>query len=279
MEESENATVKWFKDDEPLEQSPRINTSIEDGVCSLKIHKVTMDDEADYTCEITNEYGTATMTTELIVEKCVSMPIFKEPLTSQQVAEQSIVRFDVRVFGYPQPVVEWFKDGKQLQDMGRIIIIDDVDDKEPELFSLVIEDCVLDDEGEYKCIAMNEAGKSTSTCTLSVLPLAGSPTIIESDETPVEIMEGQDLTLKVEISGAQTPEVEWFKDDKPITKKDTYTVDDSGNEHFLTVSEATPEDEGVYKCVSKSKDEIITRSFRVSVEGKKLNCFVKDVFC
>lgn len=280
-QEAENSTVTWFKEDKQLEENPRISTTVEDGVCSLKIKKVTLDDEADYTCEITTDLGTATMTTELIVEECVSMPIFKEQLTTQQVNEQSIVHFNVRVAGYPQPVIEWFKDGQQLEDIGRVIIIDDVDDKEPELFSLVVEDCKLDDAGEYTCIAMNEAGKSTSTCILSVLPLAGSPTITESEETPVEIMEGQDLTLKVEISGAPTPDVEWYKDDKCITKKETYTIDDSGNEHFLTISEATPDDEGVYKCVSKSKDEIITRSFKVYVEGKQREyiCIIIILMC
>jgi hypothetical protein len=264
---AKDAIISWFKDDEPLEEIPRITTSYDEGTCLLRIEKVTLDDEADYKCEIETDSGMTSMTTELIVEECVSMPIFKEPMCSQQVVEQSIARFDVRVSGYPLPVVEWFKNGKQLDDMGRVIIIDDVDDKEPELFSLVIEDCKPEDAGEYKCIAMNEAGKFDSTCVLTVIPLEERPSVTDFEETPVDIIEGQDLTLKVEITGTPRPEIEWYKDDKPITDKDLCKIHESGDEYFLTINEATPSDEGVYKCLSKTDDETIARSFKVAVEG------------
>lgn len=285
---AEDATITWFKDDEPLEESPRFTTDFDEGLCLLRIERVSLEDEADYKCQIENESGITSMTTELIVEESVSMPIIKEPLSSFQVIERSIARFDVRVAGYPIPVVEWFKDGQQLEDMGRVIIIDDVDDKEPELFSLVIEDCKPEDTGEYKCIAMNEAGKADSACVLTISPLEERPGLTDIDETsvdidetsvdivetpvdivetPVDIAEGQDLTLKVEITGSPRPEIEWYKDDKPIADVEPYKIEQKEDEYFLTITEATPNDEGVYKCISKTDDETIARSFRVAVEG------------
>lgn len=264
---AEGATITWFKDDEPLEESPRITTDFDEGLCLLRIERVSLDDEADYKCKIENESGITSMTTELIVEESVSMPIFKQPLSSFQVTERSIARFDVRVAGYPLPVVEWFKDGQQLEDMGRVIIIDEVDDKEPELFSLVIEDCKPEDAGEYKCIAMNEAGKADSSSVLTISPLEERPSLSDIEETPVDIAEGQDLTLKVEITGTPRPDIEWYKDDKPIEDEEPYKIEEKGDEYFLTITEATPNDEGVYKFISKTDDETIARSFRVSVEG------------
>jgi len=79
-----------------------------------------------------------------------------------------IVRLDVRVVGKPEPVVEWFKNGKQVEDEGRFIIIDEVEDQDKELFSLLIERCKLEDDAVYMVVAMSEAGKDTSSCHLCV---------------------------------------------------------------------------------------------------------------
>lgn len=79
-----------------------------------------------------------------------------------------IVKFDVRVIGKPEPMVEWFKDGKQIEDEGRFVVIDEVEEQDKELFSLLIERCKLEDDAEYMVVAMNEAGKDTSTCHLCV---------------------------------------------------------------------------------------------------------------
>lgn len=81
-----------------------------------------------------------------------------------------VAKFDIRVVGKPEPVVEWFKNGKQIEDQGRFVIIDEVDEQDKELFSLVIEQCKPDDDSEYMVVAMNEAGKDTSTCHLFVTP-------------------------------------------------------------------------------------------------------------
>ena len=50
------------------------------------------------------------------------------------------------------------------------MIIDEVDDTDVELFSMAIEDCKVTDTGEYKCVAMNEAGKAESVGELTVFP-------------------------------------------------------------------------------------------------------------
>lgn len=51
-----------------------------------------------------------------------------------------------------------------------MVIIDEVDDKDVELFSLAIEDCKITDTGEFKCVAMNEAGKAETVGELTVFP-------------------------------------------------------------------------------------------------------------
>lgn len=97
-----------------------------------------------------------------------------------------IAKFDIRVVGKPEPVVEWFKNGKQIEDQGRFIIIDEVDEQDKELFSLVIEQCEPDDDNEYMVVAMNEAGKDTSTCHLFVSPKTVTEELEKVEESVLE---------------------------------------------------------------------------------------------
>lgn len=162
------ADVSWYIDDQPLKEDDRITIENEGDVFAVVISPTELDDEAEYKCVAQNEFGKVACQSELIVEEGVTMPLIKEPLKNMEGNEGDVVRFDVRIAGDPEPVVEWFKDGHQLEDKGRVVIIDDVDDNDKELFSLVIEDCRVVDSGSYKVVAMSEAGTANCTCELAV---------------------------------------------------------------------------------------------------------------
>lgn len=162
------AEVSWFKDDEPLEEDDRITIENEGDASAVVISCTELDDEGDYKCVVQNEFGRAMCQTELIVEEGVSMPLIKESLKNLEANEGDVVKFEVRITGNPEPVVEWFKNGSQLQDEGRVIIVDDADDNDEELFCLVIEDCEVGDSGTYKVVAMSEAGTANCECSLNV---------------------------------------------------------------------------------------------------------------
>lgn len=162
------ADVSWYRDNEPLEEEDRITIENEGGVYAVVISCTELDDEGEYKCVARNKFGKAVSQTELIVEEGVTMPMIKEPLNNLEANEGDVVKFEVRIAGNPEPVVEWFKDGSQLEDEGRVIIIDEADDNDKELFCLVIEDCQVVDSGTYKVVAMSEAGTTNSQCDLIV---------------------------------------------------------------------------------------------------------------
>lgn len=52
--EGPGVTVTWFKNEEPLEKNPRINTSVNCGLYTLTITEVTRKDKGVYTAEVKN---------------------------------------------------------------------------------------------------------------------------------------------------------------------------------------------------------------------------------
>ena len=60
--------VAWVKDDRPLRTGERIHAEKMGDLHSLKISEVDIEDEGTYTCQATNEAGTAMTTADLSVE-------------------------------------------------------------------------------------------------------------------------------------------------------------------------------------------------------------------
>lgn len=186
--------VLWFLEDEVLEENDRVTFENDGDVYAVVISPSEVDDEAEYKCVAQNEFGKVSCKTELIVEEGVTMPLIKEPLKNLDVNVGDVVRFDVRIAGNPEPVVEWFRDGKLLEDEGRVVIIDDVDDSDKELFSLVIEGCELEDCGVYKVVAMSEAGTTDCQCDLVVTRATVPPEFKDEMEEVFKLVLSFDIT-------------------------------------------------------------------------------------
>lgn len=258
-----DAQVRWYHDNDLITEDERISSSFDGTVCILTIQDSTLEDEGDYLCQIENDQGVVSTSAEVLIEEGMALPIFKEKLQNLNVIEGENACFDIRVVGNPEPVVEWFKDGVQLEDEGRVMIIDDVDDSEPDLFSLVIENCKPSDAGQYTCLAMNEAGKDSCTADLSFTPKSESLKTPDVAEIPLEFLEGQDVTLKALMS-ADHPKVSWLKDDEPITLSNHYNIGAKEGVHTLTIKDASPDDSGIYTCETTDDS---TSTFNVTIKG------------
>lgn len=258
-----DAQVKWFHNDIVVTQDERISVSFNGTICTLFIEKSVLDDEGKYMCEIRNDQGMVSSTGEVIVEEGMSLPIFQQKMQNLNVIEGENACFDVRVTGNPEPVVEWVKDGFQLEDEGRVMIIDDVDENEPELFSLVIENCQHSDTGQYQCLAMNEAGKAECLAQLLVFPVSDSIRAPDSSDIPLIFSEGQDVTLKALM--IKDSVATWGKDDEPINQSSHFEVGSAEGVHTLTIRGVTSDDTGIYKCET---DANTTSIFNVTIKGK-----------
>ena len=126
-----------------------------------------------------------------------------------------------------------------------------------------------EDEGEYRCVAENEAGKCESVGKLSVTEKNYPPEFTnEGQDEPHFVKKGGELKLSVALKGNPFPEVKWFKDDKPLSNDNHYKISEQESERSLCVPDATLDDRGVYKCEATSKMGKVTRKFQVNIEGK-----------
>ena len=164
--------------------------------------------------------------------------------------------------------MNWYKGDKLLTDEGRYVI---VDQDEEQIFTLAIEDVIPEDEGEYRCVAENEAGKSESLAKLFVRDHEYPPEFTnEGQDEPYYAKKGDDLRLDVTLKGKPSPEVKWFLDDKPLRNNIHYDIGEDDNEHSLCIRSVTLDDKGVYKCEATSKLGKVTRKFQVNIQGEKV---------
>ena len=174
-----------------------------------------------------------------------------------------------------EPEVSWYKGDTVLVDEGRYVIVDQHDEQ---IFTLAIEDVLPEDEGEYRCVAENEAGKSESVAKVFVTEREYPPEFTnEGQDEPYFVKRGDDAKLSVTLKGNPLPDVQWFVDDKPLKSNFHYEITEDGHERSLCLREVTLDDRGVYKCEATSTLGKVTRKFQINIEGKVwvnlLSCF------
>ena len=264
-------TIEWFKDSKTLKTSKRVKHDFDGEVASLTFTEADLDDEGDYKCVAQNELGSASCTAELLVNEPASKPEFTEVMKDIEVAEDEEGRFDVRVSGSPSPTVQWFKGTTKIEDAGKFLLIDDEGD---DLFSLVIDQVASDDVGTYTCKANNEAGEVSCKAELKLQEEMAAPEFADEGETgPITAVEGGEVTLNVTVKGQPRPDVEWFKDEKPLRKTSRVDIKSRGDRFSVVLMNVTPDDSGLYKCVASSKAGSVTRRFEVNIEGIFVRCF------
>ena len=60
--------VQWFKDNVAVDDVPHFVTSCDDGVCTLRMHKITLEDQGLYTCRASNTLGVAETSVSVSVQ-------------------------------------------------------------------------------------------------------------------------------------------------------------------------------------------------------------------
>ncbi|XP_064466557.1 myosin light chain kinase, smooth muscle-like [Ornithodoros turicata] len=108
---------------------------------------------------------------------------------------------------------------------------------------------------QFECFS---AGKPSSP---EVVPTGkelqqGQPPEVTKQPTSVTVRPGERATLQATVVGTPKPDVQWYKDGRPITRGDVVPVTETAPDGTITtklvVERATLEDAGTYWCVAKN---------------------------
>lgn len=203
-------TLQWYRDGKPIAGATN---------AVLALANVQPADTGRYAVEIINAAGGAVSEpATLLVWVPPTFRVF--PVGQQRVAGTAIelkVEFD----GYPQPTIQWLKDGKPLPDATNAV--------------LRIDRAGPGDAGVYRVEISNVAGNAISEpAELLVL----EPPLVTSTPSSQTVASGAGVTLTFALAGTPPLTVAWFKDDAPI-------ADTAGP--VLTLSSVQPAQSGRYR--------------------------------
>lgn len=260
-------SVTWYREDFPITSSPDLKIYTFSTKSILVLRQVFMEDSGVFSVIAENRGGTAKCSANLVVQERrrsarggLIPPSFVTTIQSTSANVGQLVRFDARINGTKPIDVMWLKNGKKITSDIRYKTLE-----EDEVYTLIILEIVPEDTGKYECVAMNNAGEARceAECTV-VQPKTASqpakpttpgsekaPTVVEplKDQT---IREGQAVAFRCKISGKPAPTVKWQKGDKVIKPSKYFQMTKDGDYYTLRISEAFPEDEGVYKCLAEN---------------------------
>ncbi|ERE72247.1 hemicentin-1-like protein [Cricetulus griseus] len=199
-------SITWFKSGRPVLIDGAQQPSNPDG--TLSIEQAVVSDAGVYTCVATN------------------------------IAGRDEAELTLHVQGTPKPTIKWLHNGREVtgQEPGVSILEDGA--------LLVIASLTPHNNGEYICVAINEAGTTERKYNLKV----HVPPVIKDKEhvTNVSVLVNHLASLYCEAEGTPSPVIMWYKDDTQVTESSTVQIVNNGK--ILKLFKVSAEDAGRYSC-------------------------------
>ncbi|XP_042661906.1 hemicentin-1 isoform X1 [Tyto alba] len=230
--------VTWFKGRSSVPVDGGQFTHSLDG--ALGISNVQPPDAGIYKCVASNIAGSDTSETTVQVQESPTIEDLDPPYNSpfqERVANQRIA-FPCPAKGIPKPDVKWLRNGRELtgSEPGISILEDGT--------LLIIASVTPSDNGEYICVATNEAGSTERKYNLKV----NVPPEIRDQEkvTNTSVVVYHPVSLFCEVSGNPFPVISWYKEDIQVVESSTLQILHNGK--ILKLLKAATDDAGQYSC-------------------------------
>uniref|UniRef100_A0A182NFQ7 Ig-like domain-containing protein n=1 Tax=Anopheles dirus TaxID=7168 RepID=A0A182NFQ7_9DIPT len=184
--EAQEVTVRWLKNDQPVERSNRLQTSAADGLYTLTITDLKHKDAGEYKILAKNRGGEIPSVAHVRVydamkPKC-QLPFFVKVRDYFHHALNDLV-IECQIMFQQEwsiPTVTWLRNGDPIVLDQRVGATYEGD----EIFQLNIYDPTPEDSGRYTCIAENEAGRAQISHTVDFVdkvPYMRLPGITNAD--------------------------------------------------------------------------------------------------
>jgi len=264
-----NPSITWYREDFAIKNSSEFQIHTFGSKSVLIIRQVFMEDSGIFAAVAENRGGAAKCSANLVVEERrqgrggLVPPSFLTTIQDAIVKAGQLVRFDAKVTGTKPMDIYWLKNGRKISSDIRYKILE-----EDDIHTLIIIETLPEDSGVYECVAINSAGEGRceAECLVEVVasPAAAptTPDAVKGKLTPPKIVlaikeqnvpEGQPAVFRCRVSGNPVPQITWEKDGQQIKPSRYFIMSQEGNDiHILRISEAFPEDEGLYRCVASN---------------------------
>ncbi|XP_077420813.1 immunoglobulin superfamily DCC subclass member 4 isoform X4 [Vanacampus margaritifer] len=194
--------------------------------------------EGGYSCVSTSAHGALTSRTVNVL--LASLSSFRQEPSPQTVPAGGAARFECQIDGVPTPVITWEKDKVAVpQDPSRFISLPNG--------VLQILEVTREDEGAYRCVASNSAGRDISHESRLTVTTGSAETLnrvmIVAPPQNATVVLGRPAVMECMAQGQPKPLVSWSRlDGKPIS---TDVVVLATN---LVIRDTRPHHGGIYVC-------------------------------
>uniref|UniRef100_A0A224XJ43 receptor protein-tyrosine kinase n=1 Tax=Panstrongylus lignarius TaxID=156445 RepID=A0A224XJ43_9HEMI len=252
--------ITWLKN-EPLNMTTINATlieqyrrnSIESDSEVLQLQYVKTEDQGWYTCVVETSEGISSASAWLQIDDIYAK--FKPKFTKSERMHKIIVkpaghmfRFKCLSTGNPLPNITWYKNGAApKRNLGSIRY---------NKYSMLLEDLVTSDTGNYTCQVCNEYGCIDFTYKLIVQErFPHKPYILEGFPHNKTALVNSTVLLECQLYSDLEPHIQWLKvhtfsnnDGEP--PNGTQLKVNASNPEVLTLNNVTYDDEGWYTCVA-----------------------------
>ncbi|XP_006558173.1 dscam family member AbsCAM isoform X3 [Apis mellifera] len=230
--------ITWYKDGRQLPGTGRQSEL-------LRLNGINREDRGMYQCIVRRSEGdTAQASAELQLGDAPPMLLYS--FIEQTLQPGPAVSLKCSAAGNPTPQVTWALDGFALPTNGRFMIGQYVTVHGDVISHVNISHVMVEDGGEYSCMAENRAGKVIHAARLNVYGLPYIRLIPK-----VTAVAGETLRLKCPVAGYPIEEIKWERANRELPDDLRQKVLPDGT--LVITSVQKKGDAGVYTCSARNK--------------------------
>ena len=219
-----------------------------------------------------NHRGQSECSVRLRVEESIVAPIFTKSAENIYVREGDRCQFTVKLKGKPFPRVEWYRNGRLLNEREGLHFF-----RDGEKHSLIIKKASNEFVGKFKCVAVNNAGEASCSAALFIEGEGRPPKFIKQ-LTEAEACEGDMVRFDITVQGKPKPEMKWYKNNFLLRESKRFVMKSEGENCSLIIKSVDEDDCGMFKCAAtNSYGSIISEAFLNVVEQRAAPVLLKGL--
>ncbi|XP_014825998.1 PREDICTED: neuronal cell adhesion molecule isoform X7 [Poecilia mexicana] len=226
--------ISWQKDAGKLPSGRALFSNFNK---TLKISNVNEDDAGEYRCTATNKLGS---THHLIKVAVIAAPFWISAPRNLILAPNETGILTCRVNGNPKPKINWFVNGRPIQDV--------YEENGPKIEedTVILSNVQSGSSAVFQCNASNEFGYLMANAFVNVL--AEAPRVLTLPNQVYRVIMNHPALLDCASFGSPIPTIAWFKDGQTNIKDgDSYVIHENGT---LEINVAQPLHSGKYTCTA-----------------------------